>query len=201
MTNAKAERIIERVGQHVREEMLRRFRSDCCIGTARAVSRVLDRFGIEARPLAVTLVVFNKRFVEECERGEPPPMQDRIRFLAWCALTGAYSVGTAPGGVPETRGFNGHVIVYAPQVKTIIDGSIENCNRPERGIVLRAALALRLGNRESNFFLRLPVMFPVNGCVVVYKLIDDDAWRRAPDWQDAAHTDEIVRNLVRAAKG
>jgi hypothetical protein len=201
MTKAKAERIIERVGRSVREEMLARFRHNCCIATARAVTRTLDRFGVEARPLAVILAVFNRRFVEESERGHPPP-KDFERLQEWCETTGGYSVGAAPGGVPASRGYNGHVVVYVPQVKTIFDGSIEQVNRAERGIVMPAALAVRLdGNDESEFFAGSPVMFRVRRCAVVYKLIDDDDWRRSADWQDAARTDDIVRNLIRAAKG
>lgn len=206
MTKTKVETIITRLGDRLRDEVLRRYRSNCCIATARVASRVLERFNVEARVIPVSLAVFNHRFVEACERAGAPPLDDPVKFAEWCAKTGAYSVGAAPADQmpflgPGAKGFNGHVIVYVPRTETLIDGSIEQVNRPQHGIVLPGAVAIKLGRRGPDLLAYLPVVCPVNRCSVVYKRIDDFSFQRSPDWNQAIRTDEIVRRLVRAVKG
>lgn len=200
MTNAKARKIVDIVGERVRREMLARFRPDCCIGTARALTKVFDHFGIAAAPIPVMAAVFNQVFIE---RMVPwANFKDRAAFETWCEATGAYSVGIAPGGVPESRGFNGHVVVWLSELSAVVDGSIGQMNRPERAIRLPEAMAFELDAETARRFLAGDsVAARANGCKVVYRRIADESFRRSPDWTKDGRTREIVRNLIRAAKG
>lgn len=201
MTKAKAQRIVELVGDHVRGEMLTRFRPDCCVATARVLSRVFEAVGINQEPMAVAIAIYNRRFVEQTDRGVEPPT-DRDALREWCELTGAYSVGAAPGGVPNSRGFNGHVVVWLPDLAAIVDGSVGQMARPERGIVLPETIAWTLDRAaRERFESGGRLAREVFGSLVIFNRIDDESFRRAPDWQDETRTDEIVRRLVRTAKG
>jgi hypothetical protein len=201
MTNAKAERIIQRIGDVVRPAMLTRFRPDCCVATARALTRTFERVGVAAEPVPVTVAVFSPGFFDALKREGAPKWGDRTAVVEWCNRTGVYSVGAGPGAVPGLNGFNGHVVVRVPRLSIILDGSIDQMNRPERGIVLPPAFALRLGRREAEFVRREPVSVPLGACYVCYQRIDDFSFQNGPDWRETSRTDEIVDALVRAAKG
>lgn len=200
MTRSRVESILKVIGRRIRAEMLRDFRPDCCIATARAVTRTLERVGVECEAVPTAAFAFNAEYRRRVMAGERPP-EGRDELHEWCAQTGAYSVGAAPGMVAGP-GFNGHVVVWVPRADALFDGSLDQFARPSKGLKLPGAAAFEYPGAGTA--LRRGQMVEIDlpdGGVLAYKGIGDESFRRrSPDWTRTARTDRVVGELVRAIK-
>lgn len=164
----------------VRRTMLRRFNSDCCIATCKIMQTIFAEYGFRAEPFPVSVYIHNAKQFELIKNGTLPDSGEEREAL------GAWAVGLVAGGkVPNGRqGFGGHLVLHVEGM--LIDASLQQADRPERAITLPPLLAVPA---EPGFFGRRAkgqqMAGIVNGCMVVFKRIENEGWRSAPNWKEA----------------
>jgi hypothetical protein len=176
------------------DEMPRRYRPDCCIAAARVLIDVLAELHVKARPLSVSIDVFNRPFIERAEAeggGLPETTEEYQRWVAECGawwLTLGHAASEAePGKWP------GHVVVVAWE-SILVDLSLPQGSRPQRGIRL-VPLAIRVKPDDLDGVGRRVV--EVNGCELHYRgRPDDRSYQTAPDWQDRRRHEATVREIL-----
>jgi len=169
-----------------REEILRFYAFDCCIATTWILRRVLSKFGIHADAIPVSVAIGNRRWAELIDRGVRFP-EDRRELPRFLELHGAYSVGLValdPSRVP-------HVVLVVRGI--VIDGSIEQANRPEKKIVLPKCLAIPA---TAEFLAGLPLTLEVNEVRLQYRKIADGSFVQSPDWRRRDENERIARRII-----
>jgi len=181
---------------------------DCCIAATRLALQVLRPLGFDAVALPVKALILSKELTVRCksyakETGKwpGPELQNQ-----WLDLGGQYHsifLGAtddemrARGKEPKPDRFAGHLVALVDN-QVIVDLSLDQADRPNRGIILKPWAVPTQGRDLVN------PPFPtanVNGCLVQYVRSDADGWQAAPDWQkhrtrEHAHT---VRRWVERA--
>jgi hypothetical protein len=152
---------------------------------------VFHTIGIHAEPFSCRVVIFNRPFVDKSKREGRIP-QTPAEVHEWTSDGVSWSLGV---GWPATHlnGWPGHLVAMVGD--TLVDASIEQANRPEKGIVLPPVLAakapepFRLG--REKFYLHSP-----DG-LLIYEPIKDRSWKNAPDWiNPKRHRRAILRILT-----
>jgi hypothetical protein len=188
--------ILERLQPVVREEMLKVCAPNCCVATVAVLCRVLRHHGFNPRGLAVSVIIRNRRFVECRDAGMVIP-DDKEAVRRWMEATGAWCLGIVPESALESlaRGypaFGGHVVCHVQDV--LVDASLCQANRPQKGIVLPDFLAFpaaqRFLDREGM------IVGEIAGCEVEYRPLRDQSWRKAPDWQDERRYRQTVNAIL-----
>jgi len=179
--------LLEALMPVVRPTMLKHFTPDCCIATCRVLRKAFNVFGYDAEAVPVSVFIFNENMAGLLKDGVSIPT-DRSARKELLDGTGAWSVGitrqSAEVGAPVVGGrFGGHLVLRV--MNTLVDASLQQADRPERGIVLPPLL---------SFVPQKPIFFTqkktrgkrcgvsVNGCEIVYERLKDYSFRKAPDW-------------------
>lgn len=187
--------------KHARTEILRVARPDSCIFSTRVAVMFCKELGITARAMSVRAAVFNSALVERYDRqtvtnGLPPTAQE---MKAWQHEPGAacWSVGVGYGDA-KPGAFAGHLVAIVED-RFLLDLSIDQADRPERGIVLEPLWIERvepgLLRGSSPQVMRNSV-----GCALRYERHDNDSWMGSPDWTERDRWDGLVRGLVERFK-
>jgi hypothetical protein len=171
----------------VRTEMLKQFTPDCCIATCRILQHVFTFFGYKSEPLPVSAYIYNKAMVDLLCTGVELPTEPPARRELF-DRTGAWGIGitqqSADIGAPVPgRRFGGHVVLRV--MNTLVDASLQQADRPDKGIALPPMLAF--SPKEPVFFSQKRFRgkrcgVGVNGCEIVYERLSDYSFRQAPDW-------------------
>jgi hypothetical protein len=177
---ASTARVLRGLVELARPMILELVYENSCILSTRIAIDVLDHFGIDAEPLVVRATVSNAVFARLCvEHGELPdgPLMDR-----WEQEHGAWVLGLGvpapPGTVPLPRGWPGHLVAVV-QRRLLLDLSLDQVNRPERGIGLGPLI---LPCRPDFLAGRQPFATLPGGCLVLYDAFPDDrSWHNSPD--------------------
>jgi hypothetical protein len=183
------------IGEVARRELLKDFRPDCCIATARTVIRVLRYYGFDAQPLAVRAMIFNPIYAAAFDNGTART-QDDADWKEWMDSVGAWSVGVGyPDGTP---GFGGHLVALVSTSSVFfIDASLDQASRPAKGIVLPESIFIPV-TRE---FLITPgeqlVFRHDTGMLLVYERIVNESFRSSPDWKDKTRTKRAMKAIIR----
>jgi hypothetical protein len=168
-------------------------RRDFCILATRVAIDTAAYFGIKATALPVRVILYNDAFAkhvanhfEGVERGNP---------AAWGDNSWSVGVGIGCGcGKPEEYGrWDGHLIAVADDC--FADFSIQQAERLQYNIHTGPALVGPY-NRERMW----KAVSATTGTVIEYSVINDDCWRKAPDWKDAARRRTTVGKLIRALR-
>jgi hypothetical protein len=182
---ASLQALLERLKPVARDLIVERLgHTDTCIPTSRILQPVLEHFGFQSIPVATEVNVYNRVFAEMVKFfGDQQPTVDQIE--PW-RKKGAFSVRISPdmatAGVPISgTGWDGHLILRVED--TVLDGSIEMCNRPAKSIILPKLLWVSvdenwdLGKTEARETLP-------DGCEVSYKTITDNSWQNTAYWKE-----------------
>lgn len=188
--------LLETIAKTARAEILKDFRADSCIASTRTVIRVLHHFGYNAVPCPVQLMVFNQKFIEAVNKSGWPSMQGDD-FIRWCDETGAWSVGVGTKIPGET--VVGHLVAVLEKKRFLIDASLDQANRPNRGIVLPGTV---VGRFKHEFLYGKPEVSTINGCAVRYiKEPSHNLWVTSRDWMEDERTqratDAIIKHVER----
>lgn len=195
----KLEDILGRLQEVARAVIRRDFRADSCIGSTRTVTRVLEHFGISAKPLPVQVYIYNKSYVDAVERGDWPPTFDQVMFRHWCDRNGAWAIGV--GVWDEAEGlkpgqYGGHLVAFLPKHHLLIDASLDQAVRPQRGIVLPDVLQIPTTAEFEEGAASLSGV--VNNCVLRYHQHNDEGrYLRSPDWADPKRTRKATEDILR----
>jgi hypothetical protein len=164
-------------------------RRDNCVTIARVASHVLARFGIPAQVVPVRFHLMNRQMRELYEEHGRLP-QTVAESRKWLEA-GAYSV--IVDDAPRPGRFNGHLILVTEHF--VIDPSVDQASRPERGLV------------ATPWFMPRPDGFPEklqwltlrsdSGAQLDYLVQDRPAadWTTLPDWQLITREHPVVHDL------
>lgn len=174
-----------------------RYRPDSCIAATRVLIDVFDRLHVKVRPLSVTVDIFNAALVARAEaEGGRLPVDDE-EYQRWIAETGCWWLTMGSGGDPEPGKWSGHVGVVAWE-KVLIDLTLPQATRPQRGIVL-APVAVEVGESFLDGSDRRVV--PMNGCELHYQARPEDrSFMHSPDWCDRQRHRDVVAEILRRTR-
>lgn len=159
-------------------------RGDTCIFNTRVALEVAAYFGIEAQPLAVQVFLANRAFTKHLDEGDHDVEK-------WAAIDGSHSVGIGFGfhaHQPRENAWNGHLIAVADGC--FGDFAIQQAERPEKGITTGPAI---VGPWPGDKW----TLIGVDGTAVHYRKLDDEDYRRSPDWRIAARRRPVCARLIR----
>lgn len=175
--------ILAKLVKHAPPLIAQDFRPDCCIAATKIALGVLTMLGFYVKVQPTQLIVYTKRLWRRVESNT----------FDYPFLDGEYSVGV--GFDPETgkQGYVGHLVAIvaepaAAETLFLVDLSLGQANRPKKGINLPPAL-FSTGNKMK-----------LNGCVLIYRAIENPVYLQSPDWTDRTRTDPIILELLRIIK-
>jgi hypothetical protein len=151
-----------------RAAVLRRYKPESCIATTRVTIEVLRHFGVRAAPWPVNVSVFTEAAWDLARQGVPigewPP--------------GAWSVGIHVDASPDRVG---HLAAIAGGY--LLDGSIDQAARPEKGIHALRPLVARLPDPfvPDDTTARIP--YQVEGLVLIYFASGSRVFRSSRSWR------------------
>ena len=164
-----------------------RTRARCILATAIGLD-VLAAFEIAAEPWPVALTLANGIYLARIAAGEHPAM---------AVTRGGHVMQTADQEEYDRRlgQWSGHLVIHVPAAEALIDLDLQQLARPERGIVLPAAVVLAwpAGTRRREYAL------PGGGQLAVLAT-GDRTFTGGRDWTDAAKRAPLVEQVVRAIR-
>lgn len=164
------------------------FKRDTCVFASWTGREVLRRFGIQAKPVAVRAIVANA-IAWEAKDG------DIKRIMDEAPPEGGWTLGLGvPAGDPAPGRWSGHLVLTARNPDVFLDLTIDQANRPEKGIVFEPHLE-EVGRcllREFEAGTNAIAFKSDSGARVVYAMIPDLSPASGHDW-NAAGDVEIRR--------
>jgi hypothetical protein len=189
--------LLYRICEAIREELQigTLMGPDCCIPATAIVIDVLDHFRLDARPLSVTVSVFNPTMTERIDREGMPTPEDAERD--WFQ-SGCHSIGIGLGDDDQPGRWAGHLVANLAD-RVLIDLTLPQANRPAHGIDLPEVI---LAPIEEGFLqARHALAATLNGCLVIYQARPGDrSFERSPDWRSKKRRDSIVGAAIRRLK-
>ena len=182
------EKIIDKLLDIARPEILKEFSVDSCIISTAIGIEVLSRFGVIAEPLPVRTVVFNKPFADRIKRGENPYKSD---LAEWTKQDNSYSLGIGYG-FPQPNKWAGHLVILAEK-KYLIDLSIDQANRPQYDISLEP-YCMVINHEDLS---KKPIYFETRSCVVGIELLSNNGYLASPDWIFATRRSKTIKNILK----
>jgi len=170
-------------------------RVDSCIWSIRVLIEITRAkwSRIKISPLTVELFVFNKIFADWIrENGFEIPPSVGVRLGA---MGGRYLVIGDREHIPEEGKWPGHLVAIARTTTGedyLIDLSIDQAHRPQKGISLREPLAFKI--TKPNFLQGKAIETGnVNDCLLVYAPhLEDKSYETTPDW--TKHYELLIGN-------
>lgn len=170
---------------------------DCCIAAASILKRVFKQHGHQAEVIPVTVAVFNAAMLKLLSHGPLP--KDRQQRAMLMELSGAWGVGIQPASavlsvLSDRRGggYGGHLLLRVEDY--LVDATIKQVDRPDKGIVMPPMIVTRGATRllaENKLHIE------IDGCVVTYETLNDQSYRTAPDWvRRSTPFPETVRKII-----
>lgn len=175
---------LEAAARSARAAVLEQFRADSCIATTRVVIAVLRYLGVPARPAAVRVAAHNAAADQLARAG--------IAVRDWPAE--AYSVGVAASGQHRPGRWDGHLVALT--ASRLIDGSLDQLSRPDRGICLPGPGVFQAPSGWGRPGSPAARFKRADGTIVSYQAVRDRGWRRSPDW---AGQSALIRSVTAAA--
>lgn len=182
---ARVEPFLDRI-PHLRRVLLEHLKPDSCITMSRLLRMLLRAEGLDAREAPVEARIANAA-AASCLGGSSDP---QVR-------SGAYIVTIGDPDHPRPGGWTGHLVVQCEGL--LIDASIDQASRPQRGIHLDVPLAVRLptGFEEDGATLRTTVR---DGVLVEYTHRPrNTSYLQTPSWRKAPQLLPVARREWRAA--
>lgn len=177
----------ERVADIVREEIRADYVPNACILAARVATLALREFGVQAEAVAAELDAFSPAYVRMVEYGRSLGRELTEEEVGRFAAEGAWrmSVTAEPArpGVLDHRspnGYQGHVVVIAEDRRWLLDPTLDQVNRPQKGLVVEPPFAYRIMPDDWEGL----VVRNEAGVVVAYRLTPGRRdFTKAPDWR------------------
>lgn len=183
--------------EHARPILLRHLRPDSCIESTAAALDFLRRQGISGRELSVTVQAFNEPAWTLVEAGVMP--NDEAGAAVW-EMRNAWSIGVGyfDGPVPPPGRFGGHLVAVVHGARWLVDLSIDQASRPEKGLTIRPTVIRfgAIGKPETSL-----TAVSADGVLLVYGLNRSpwaELYRAARGWRSAAQRKLIADELCAA---
>jgi hypothetical protein len=189
--------IIEAARLRVRPIVLSRFNKFSCVASARVLIDCLTYFGIKAEPYPVTAFIINGVGREMIEAG------DSLEEVYQIAMEhtvedpeGPWTVGLGhDDGDPEGAG---HVVVYLPEKDAFMDISLDQINRPHKGIDFPPMVMSGRPDETLSFV-------DDNGAAIIYYPDPPGRFQKSPNWRGISRGDreafkDVTGRAIRAIK-
>ena len=185
-------RMLEAIARVAPNAIMRKYRDNCCIATARIVTEVLKKFHFRNfRPFTVEANIFNETYVR---KGRTPQSDEEAQ--AWLA-EGAWQVVLGERTETQDGKWPGHLAVLLDN-QYLLDIAIFQASRPHKGIQLSPILT----SVPEDFVKgedKCGLMF--NNCMVVYvSYPQDKSYEAARDWWDVGRSKDVVREIFTDVK-
>lgn len=179
-----------KLAQLVRAQVLLTHHIDSCVATTRAMIDACEALGWEARPLPVTLNIYNARILDLLDMYGYPELSELPADVAqeW-AKEGAAFVGVGYGDSDDNVG---HLVTLV-ETTWLVDASLDQAHRPHKGIVLDEPLVMPIERYTSDTFS----FINDDGVVLRYDAEPADTrYLASPDWTVRQRTEYGVRQAV-----
>jgi hypothetical protein len=197
--SARSRQVIDVLLREAPPLLATRFRPDCCIGAARLALQALRGAGLSAAAVPAEAIVVSPEAHRRNEAyraandGRPAPKElvetwfDEPDGRCWAiSIGGNYR--------PEDPAFwGGHLVVLAED-RWLIDLSLPQANRPERGIEL-TPVAIEVG--RNGFAPNGTAAAIVNGSAVRWTRRGFYGWQESPDWRHKWRTRDLAAELLK----
>jgi hypothetical protein len=185
--------ILDTLMQGGRQEILRLFRKDSCIASVKVACEVLAHHHLIAEPLVVRVMVFNPAFVARIESGADFPESGEI-VRQWFEEDGSWTLGIGYGE-RQPNSWPGHLVAVLREQRLMIDLSLDQACRPEKGIDLVPSV---FDVQDTFLSGEETLVQEINGSVVKYNAFPDDrSYRISPNWTNPRPDElELSRTIV-----
>lgn len=178
--------------------ILREFRADSCIASCRLAMDALTYFGITTIEQPVTAMVINHEAAALLSAGTTmQELSDILVRLSPETPGGPWTIGVGVGsGAAGT--WSGHLIVTVPDIRAVIDLSIDQASRPHKNISLEPYWGVvdrddwwePDASRESTLF---PVASPDGSVIMLDRhAVDPMGYRVSPNWTRSGQSGKAV---------
>lgn len=197
--------VILAVKQSLRPLILEYFSRDSCVATARIVIDTLDYFGIVARPLAVEAIIFNGEARAIIQSGSS--LAELYQVMASIPLSrrgGPWTLGLGLNDDPKVAA--GHVVVHVPSVSELLDLSIDQASRPQKGLVL-SPMAIPLAGSafaddpSATVALEVPQPDGFSPAYIEYRHALRPLFQRSPNWRRTSNSGNEGRKVFTEVTG
>ena len=176
-----------------RQACLDAFGKDACMAATRVGIDTLRHFGIPAYPLTVQVVIFNEVYGRLLREGGG--LTRNIEEVEEWKQKGAWSHGVGVPGLGEGPGkWPGHLVAIV-QNQWLIDLSIGQANKPEKGIILGDPIICSvteefLGGNDRHTI--------TNGALMLTYLArpKDFSYRQRADWSERWRARSAIRQTI-----
>lgn len=185
------EQWLERFAKVTRAATLEYYRRDSCITSARIGAAVLRHFGVLVRLVPVRLLAVTADLYEKYQQGHDlnDPALKGIGHSVLIQGTGRVSV--SPDG---RRLWNGHVVLVLKHPATLVDLSIDQASRPEKGLVLDEPVVMPVPDAQAFRAGEPLAARNHDGTFLLYRVIEDDGWKAQPKEPDVKPL--IITNVI-----
>lgn len=165
---------------------------DNCVMSSRIAYELFKYYGLNPKPLAVSVTVGNPRYTELLGLHGPPTSREQLD--EWVAQ-GAFCMGiTGHRKAPPKPGYwNGHLVTVCED--TLLDLSLDQCSRPQHNMEVEELYA-RVPQRFLEGSERA-VFIHATGCVVIYEIEPwNEGWKGASDWEFVAAYQHVIDEII-----
>lgn len=179
------------------------YHPDCCIAATRITLHFLEHFRIPCKPICTRLLVLNNNALEHLHKygdlgDSPERIQEAIKNDCYAVAIGAENPTNIPtGGV----GLAGHLVAFLPGPNILVDPSLSQASRPQKGIVTAPMFFEIVASEEelkTNFVSLLVSFRDEPPMLLRYEMIENDRYLQSPNWDDIL-TNQIADQLIRKA--
>lgn len=197
--------VISAVKQSLRPLILEYFSKDSCVATARIVIDTLDYFGIPSRPIAVEAIIFNGEARAIIESGAS--LAELYQAMAPIPLSrrgGPWTLGL--GMIDDPKVAAGHVVVHVPSSFELLDLSIDQASRPQKGLVLNP-MAIRLSGStfaedpSATISLEVPQTDGFAPAYIEYRHAQKSLFQHSPNWRRTSSSGNEGRRVFTEVTG
>jgi hypothetical protein len=191
--NRRDERVIEALVKTARPLMLRgvgefAFKRDSCIAACRIGSQALHHFNVKARVIGVAYIVLNAAYLRQVsEEGRVPESIEQMRDEAH-----SLAIGLDWNDTDNVGHFG---IAVGPRL--LVDLSVDQISRPEKGIVLNEPLVANMPPRWQSSGERVWSHGEAYSFAINAEPLNKN-FARSRDWTLRSRWEPFVRATVRA---
>lgn len=188
-------KLLDDLAKMVRARILTHYRPDSCIASVKLLIDCAKEQGIALRPLKCLVIAMNPYVTKQFEDGLILSSEDLKRASTH---PDGWSVGIMAAPTPALNDFGGHLIAATLDGNVIVDPSIDQVMRPEKGILTEAyAMALR---NPLPFDKDWEFMVKIGPCLLHYSTQPEDtSYEGAPDWVNSEHHQRHHRRKIAIA--
>lgn len=189
-----------------REEILTTFAPDSCIASTRIGIDVLRYFGVTAKPIPVSVTIFNEDARRILEEEGIEAVATAVQGRETLDIGGPWTLGLGVS-TPNHAPGPGHLAIAIPHHLTIVDLSLDQANRPRKNIAL-TPVALKVPE-EGTFFTQVgeQIVYTVSttpqadAVSLIYRHESNDRYRTSRNWARSGHEDGAAKSfrLITAA--